>query len=531
MKNLSNHLCNAMPLQNGRQLNKTVLSTHKLFDSFAQYSRVISAIAVLSFLNLCFAAPSTLDDTFSSDGKRIIVTGLDTSVVAAAANDAGGKTLLAGRCQTNAGDNDFCVWRLNRDGGNDNTFSGNGSTIFNMNGTSDSATAIAVQQNGRIVVAGVCTPSGQRDFCVARLLSDGNLDNSFDGNGRLSTEIDGDDEVAGVAIRRDGKIVVAGTCRQGTNDRNFCIARYETNGALDDTFFVGQGKRVVDLFGQDDSAAALLVQPNNGTIIAGTCKPTSSANNQFCVTRLFASGQFDTTFATTGKRAIDVLASSVQSLGAAALQPDGKIVLAGSCSVNSIRLMCAVRLNADGSDDDSFDGDARAILLNYAEDSYVTSVSVQPDGKIVLAGYCNTASGFQFCWDRLHPDGSRDDSIGANRVVTAVGTTADTVSAVLTTPDGKIALAGSCRRTNSTIIDACVARYEGGPLGYTNCKLDIDGDGVTLSTIDSLIVSRLANGVRSGALIGGISFPPNATRNTWPLIRDYLMNQCGIALL
>jgi uncharacterized delta-60 repeat protein len=496
-------------------------------NSLARFIWAFVCIAGVISCDVALAAPASFDNSFSSDGKRILVTGLVGSSVAAAANYPGGKTLLAGRCQTNSGDNDFCVWRLNRDGGSDSTFSGNGSNIFNVSGTSDSANAIAVQQDGRIVLAGVCTPGGQRDFCVARLLADGNLDNSFSSNGRLATEVDGDDDVAGVAIRRDGKIVVAGTCKQGTNDRNFCVARYETNGALDDTFFGGAGKRVVDLFGQDDNAAALLVQPNNGTIIAGTCKPNSSANNQFCVTRLFASGQFDTGFAATGKRAVDVLVSSVQSLGAAALQPDGKIVLAGSCSVNSLRLMCAARLNADGSDDDTFDGDGKAILLNYAEDSYVTSVSVQPDGKIVLAGYCNTTNGFQFCWDRLHPDGSRDDSIGAGRVVSAIGTVADTVSSVLTSPEGKIVLAGNCRRSSGTLSDACVARYEGGPFGYMNCKLDIDGDGVTLSAVDSLIVSRLASGVRTNALIGGISFPANATRNTWPLIRDYLFNQCG----
>ncbi len=479
-----------------------------------------------------WAAPSFLDTTFSGDGKRAIITGLDTSVVSAAANYAGGKLVLAGRCQANAGDNDFCVWRLNRDGSSDATFSGNGSAIFNVSGVSDSASAVAVQQDGRIVVAGVCTPSGQRDFCVARLLPDGNLDNSFDGNGRLSTEVGGDDEVAGLAIRGDGKIVVAGTCQQGAGDRDFCVARYETNGALDTTFFVGQGKRVFDLFGQQDNASALLVQPNNGIIIAGTCKPSASANNQFCVARLYASGQLDDTFGTLGKRAVDVLANNVQSLTAAALQPDGKIVLAGSCTVNSIRLMCAARLNADGSDDLTFASTGKAVLLNYANDSYAVSVSVQPDGKILLGGYCASGNGdFDFCWDRLHPDGYRDDSVGATRVVTQIGTSADTASAALTTPDGRIVLAGSCRRTSGLISDACVARYEGGPFGYANCKLDIDGDGVILSTIDSLIASRIAAGMRTSAILNGINFPAAATRNSWAEIRDYLTYQCGVPMV
>jgi uncharacterized delta-60 repeat protein len=498
----------------------------------AHINRAIIATAISASSALCIAAPATLDTTFSGDGKRVVVTGLDSSSVNAAANYPGGKTLLAGRCQANAGDNDFCVWRLDRDGGNDNMFSGNGSSIFNVNGSADVANAIAVQQDGRIVVAGVCTPGGQRDFCVARLLANGNLDNSFDGNGRLSTEVDGDDEVAGVVIRADGKIVVGGTCQNGSNDRNFCIARYETNGAIDDTFFGGLGRRVVDMFGQDDRAAALMVQPNNGTIIAGTCKPSASANNQFCVARLFASGQFDDSFAATGKRAVDVVANNAQSLGAAVLQPDGKIVLAGSCVAGSIRLMCVARLMPDGTDDTSFGSAGKVILLNFNGDAFVTSASVQPDGKILLAGYCDSGSGnYDFCWDRLHPDGTRDETVGANTPVTPIGTSFDLGSALLTTPEGKILLAGTCRQNVGMLADACVARYEGGPFGYKNCKLDIDGDGVLYGTVDSLIAARLSAGMNTSAIINDVSFPPLATRTSWAAIRSYLVNQCGMSLV
>ena len=96
-------------------------------------------------------------------------------------------------------------------------------------------------------------------------------------------------------------------------------------------------------------------------------------------------------------------------------------------------------------------------------------------------------------------------------------------------PDGKVLLAGYC--TNGATIGFCVARYDGGPFGYRNCSLDIDGDGSVLATTDSLIHTRIALGITGPAVVNGITFPPTATRNTWPLIRDYLVTQCGMSLV
>ena len=77
----------------------------------------------------------------------------------------------------------------------------------------------------------------------------------------------------------------------------------------------------------------------------------------------------------------------------------------------------------------------------------------------------------------------------------------------------------------------CLARYEGGPFDARNCSLDTDGDGRVLATTDMLIGTRVALGITGNAVIGGITFAPNATRNTWPLIRDFLVTQCGMSLV
>ena len=106
---------------------------------------------------------------------------------------------------------------------------------------------------------------------------------------------------------------------------------------------------------------------------------------------------------------------------------------------------------------------------------------------------------------------------------------ATTPTPVALQPDGKIVVAGYC--SNGTNNDFCLTRYESGPFDAKNCSLDIDGDGRILATTDMLIGTRVALGITGNAVIGGITFAQNATRNTWPLIRDYLVTQCGMSLV
>lgn len=116
------------------------------------------------------------------------------------------------------------------------------------------------------------------------------------------------------------------------------------------------------------------------------------------------------------------------------------------------------------------------------------------------------------------------------KVITPVGTGDDSVVAVLVQPDGKLALVGNCT-PYASFYDFCAVRYDGGPFGYKACSLDIDGDGRVLAMTDSLIHARIALGLTGPAVVNGITFPPTATRNTWPLIRDYLVTQCGMSLV
>jgi uncharacterized delta-60 repeat protein len=157
------------------------------------------------------------------------------------------------------------------------------------------------------------------------------------------------------------------------------------------------------------------------------------------------------------------------------------------------------------------------------------AVTIQSDGKILVAGYCGNGTNVDFCLLRYHSDGTNDVNFGTSgKVLTAIGVGQDYANVVALQPDGKILLAGHC---NNGSTDAfCALRYDGGPFGYRNCSPDIDGDNVPSATVDGLISTRVMLGMNGNAVINGIVFPAAAVRKTWSSIRDYLVTQCGLTL-
>ena len=157
------------------------------------------------------------------------------------------------------------------------------------------------------------------------------------------------------------------------------------------------------------------------------------------------------------------------------------------------------------------------------------ALAVQADGKIVVAGFCSDGSNNDFCLARYLPSGALDTSFNTTgKVITAIGSGTDNARALALQPDGKIVVAGYCSNGGN---DFCLARYHGGPFDARNCSMDIDGDNLVLATTDSLIHARIALGLTGNAVIGGITFASHATRTTWPAIRNYLVTQCGMSIV
>src|SRR5439155_10672104 len=159
------------------------------------------------------------------------------------------------RCQTDADCDppngvcvaDFALARYNADGSVDLTFGSGGRVVTDFGGD-DAAFALAVQPDGKIVVAGVSTGGGSMDFALARYDSDGALDATFGSGGRVVTDLGGQDEAFALVVQPDGRLVAAGASTAAGNlDLDFALARYNTVGTLDATF--GAAGQVVTGFG------------------------------------------------------------------------------------------------------------------------------------------------------------------------------------------------------------------------------------------------------------------------------------------
>jgi uncharacterized delta-60 repeat protein len=465
------------------------------------------------------AAPGNLDTTFGAGtGKVITAMGAGEDTARALAVQPDGKIVVAGSC-SNGSDNDFCLARYDANGVLDATFGSGGKVITDVSTYPDNAYAIAVQPDGKIVVAGSCYMITY-DFCLARYSANGVLDATFGIDGLAAPFITtGDDYVNSLAIQPDGKFVVAGYCYHGGISSDFCLARFSTNGELDTTFG-SAGLVFTKLSTYDDIARALVVQPDGKILAAGSC------SDSFCVARYNANGALDATFGSSGT----VIAVGGSSEGhALALQHDGRIVVAGECYAGGWDF-CLARFSANGALDPSFGSSGKVATPIGSNNDYIRAIALQPDGKIVVAGYCWNGTKNDVCLARYLASGALDASFNSTgKLISPIGASDSVATAAALQPDGKIVVAGYC--SNGSNNDFCVARYEGGPFDSRNCSMDIDGDNRVLATTDMLIGARVALGLTGNAVIGGITFASHATRTTWPAIRDYLVSQCGMSIV
>lgn len=479
------------------------------------FRHVFRKALVIWLLGCCvqiYAAPSDLDATFGTGGKATVPIGTPTNgdFSTAVALQRDGKVVVAGQCN-GVNNIDFCVLRLDANGVVDSTFSFVGSTITTVGSANDKAAAIAVQSDGKILVGGSCLRTNSSDFCIVRYMQNGSLDLSFNGTGKVITMVSGNGDLGNaIAIQPDGKIVMAGVC-----GLNFCAVRYLPSGAVD-TSFNTTGTVMTPVGIGFAVATSVIVQPNGKIVLSGHCY------EGFCATRYDAIGGLDISFNGNGKVVTPVTLNGGRST-ASALYPNGKIAIVGYCTSAFYYKFCAARYNEDGSLDLTFGGTGIVSTPMVSGHAVANSATLQPDGKLLLAGHCYNGANADYCVARYNTDGSLDTTFSTfGWISTPIGSGEDQGNAVVLQPDGKIVVAGFCGG------GFCAARYLGGPLFYQSCRLDLDGDGAVLATTDALIYARVALGISGDAVINGISFPVGATRTSWAAIRSYLATHCGL---
>ena len=255
---------------------------------------------------------------------------------------------------------------------------------------------VAVLTDGRIVVAGDApVGSGTQDFgdfLVARYMADGTRDASFATDGMIITDMTSRTDLArNLVVQPNGAVVVSGDPFGSDPARSTSVARYDANGVLDPSF--GSGGKVVIAGAYVGRGLAL--QSDGRLVLVGSMAVQNVPNDftHFAVLRLNADGTFDNSFGTEGATTTSITGLT-DTAHAVALQADGRIVVAGEGNLVNPNF-ALVRYNTDGTLDTSFAVDGKLAVDFFGLEDRAESVAVQAGGKIVAGGLAvNSSDGY-----------------------------------------------------------------------------------------------------------------------------------------
>jgi uncharacterized delta-60 repeat protein len=339
--------------------------------------------------------------------------------------------------------------------------------------------------------------------------ADGSLDASFGVGGLARAGInDGDLMPSGCRpiVQPDDKIIICGTrLSNGTSGSDFLVARFNADGTLDTTFGAS-GLITIDFdHGTgSDQADGVALQSDGSIVVAGTTRGAESNTEAFAVARLTGAGALDATFgAGTGQATIefDGSGSGNDQAYTVAVQPDDKIIIAGSTATPSGSNVAVVRLTSNGSADTSF-GDAGRVTFGFglagatAEADNASGVAIDEQGRIVIAATANESAPsaeIEFGVARLLPNGELDpafNGVGTTTIPFDPGTGVSTAYAfgIVVQSDGKLLIPGYANTSPLTMLnmDVAAARLndDGSPdatfgtNGRTTIAFDLEANGI-----------------------------------------------------
>ncbi len=331
----------------------------------------------------------SIDNAFGTNGISQTTIGTSTSCYSyCSALQSDGKIVLGGDYYDGTG-YQFGVTRLLSNGQLDTLFGTGGSTSISAGNVppSNYGGSIAIQSTGKIIISGTAI-STNTDFCMARLKSDGSIDNTFGTNGVVITPIGSlTDNCYSMAIQSDDKIVLAGDISIGTT-YVFACARYDMNGNLDNTF----GTNGIGIYPMgttdDDYGYGIVIQPDKKIVFGGTGYYNSQYN--FVVLRVDSNGVLDSGFGANGFAINSIVSGSGDSGRSLALQSDGKIVVAGrSYLIGSC--FAIIRFDSSGIIDTTFGINGASYIAVANAQHYVYGLALDPDNKLIVCGNARTA--------------------------------------------------------------------------------------------------------------------------------------------
>ncbi|MGZ6527027.1 MAG: delta-60 repeat domain-containing protein [Actinomycetota bacterium] len=377
------------------------------------------------------------DSAFGSGGIVTTIVGSNWSLANAMALQTDGKIVVAG---SSSGDSyqAFTLVRYNSNGSLDAAFGSGGIVTTAIGSSVSQANAVALQPDGKIVVAGSSYADSAEVFTLVRYNPGGSLDATFGSGGIVTTAIGPRASQANaIVVQTDGKIVLAGFSYDAYGFAVFTVARYKPDGSLDVTFGSGGIVKTAGI----SQADAMALQIDGKIVVAGY------NYEAFALVRYTSSGSLDTTFG-NGGTVITAVGPSWSWASAVALQSDGKIVVVGSSSAASAPgspgVFTLIRYNPNGMLDTTFGSGGIVTTAVGSGASRAFAVVLQPHGKIVAAGDSSNGLHRLFTVLRYNPNGSLDAKFGSGGIVTTgVGSQDSMAAAVALQRDGKIVAAGS----------------------------------------------------------------------------------------
>lgn len=435
----------------------------------------------------------TFDNSFGTDGFAYFAGSINWYGGKIAELQPDGRIIIAGQISSGAPgipNFDLRIVRLNSNGTFDTSFGGTGSVSTPVTKANDIPTGVMVQPDGKIIVTGfpeipapqfaavrlksdgsldtafgsggkvltevgyggqsandiafqsdekIVAVGGYEAFTIARYRPDGTMDKSFNGTGAVKALQGSGSTANAVAVQADGKIVAAGHTRGVANDEA-ALVRFNSDGSVDNTFGI-QGQVITPLGPNHDDLAAMAIQPDGKIVVAGRAWLVDGKNgSDFALARYNTDGSLDSTFDEDGKVIGNPCAERSVSITSIEIQDDGKIVAAGSCDGLTV-----FRFNTDGSVDTSFNKTGR--VTKAGANGYGSKVKLQDDGKIVVSGISSFLAFQDFLVIRYNPDGTLDNSFNGSGIATqSVGSGEESGASLAIQKDGKIVAGGSARK-------------------------------------------------------------------------------------
>lgn len=413
---------------------------------------------------ILLADNGVIDTTFGSSGKVNIGTPiyqLSDDEILGMALQSDGKVLAGGR--TNAGSSeDFTLVRFNIDGSLDTNFGTGGSITKNFGGnSSENAVAVAELSDGKILVAGYSDVNGSNDVVLVRYTSVGDIDTSFGyGNGYILYDLSSssDDLVSALRLQSDGKILIAGSTDAGSlND--FFVLRLNSDGSRDSSFG-NLGLKTIDFDNQsEDLLNSLAIQSDGKLLIAG--RTTANGSSDIAVVRLETTGNLDTSFATGGKLIADIGSGSSDIANQVAELANGKIAIAGTTNTNGSPDMLLAQFTSGGTLDSSFGVGGKFIYDFDTNSDSARALVIKSSGTFVLVGSGEIQGNEDLALVGVSSNGVLDTTFGTNGSSKLdIGGAYESANSAILHPNGSFFVGGDRTTYNQGEQDMILAKYQ-----------------------------------------------------------------------